>query len=121
MRIQLIPEVEVNASQRALYDAFTKRIRENYATFKAIALLGPWSAWLRVPETGEAICRRSRSLLRVVTGRHRFVFDREQSRDDAHTLERNAVSGARGFDKRTPSRVRPAAGALCRRCARGRS
>jgi len=59
MRVQLIPEVEVNASQRALYDAFTKRIRKNYATFRAIredgALLGPWSAWLRVPETGEAI------------------------------------------------------------------
>ena len=59
MRVSLVPEVEVNSSQRALYDAFTERIEKNYTAFKAIgadgALLGPWSVWLQVPRTGEAI------------------------------------------------------------------
>lgn len=66
MRLALVPEVEVNPSQRALYDAFIKRIRTNYGGFKAIredgALLGPWSVWLQVPKTGEAI----RQLMEVV-------------------------------------------------------
>ena len=59
MRIDLVPEVEVIPAQRALYDAFAKRIRTNYRAFKTMrddgALLGPWSVWLQVPKTGEAI------------------------------------------------------------------
>jgi 4-carboxymuconolactone decarboxylase len=59
MRLPLVPEAEVSPAQRALYDAFTKRVGKNFTTFKTMrddgALLGPWGVWLQVPETGEAI------------------------------------------------------------------
>ena len=59
MRVALVPEAEVSTSQKALYKAFAERIRNNYGGFKAIsedgALLGPWSVWLQVPDTGEAV------------------------------------------------------------------
>jgi len=59
MRVLPIPENEIKPSQRALYDGFVERIKGSYSGFKAIdangALLGPWSIWIEVPETGEAI------------------------------------------------------------------
>lgn len=59
MRVSIVPEAELNSSQRPLYEAFAKRVGTNYASFKATrddgALLGPWSVWLQVPKTGEAV------------------------------------------------------------------
>jgi hypothetical protein len=43
------------------------------------------------------------TLLRVVTGGHRFAFDGEQSRDDAHAFEGDAVAGTRCFYETTPA------------------
>ena len=59
MQLTPAPENHVHPSQRALHDAFAERIRNNYGKFEAIredgALLGPWSVWLQVSKTGEAI------------------------------------------------------------------
>ena len=36
MRITPVPENQVNPLQRALYDAFAERIRDNYGEFNAM-------------------------------------------------------------------------------------
>lgn len=66
MRVPPLTQAELKQSQQALYDAFTARIGTKYSSFKAVrddgALLGPWSVWMQVPKTGEAV----RQLLEAV-------------------------------------------------------
>ena len=66
MRVSPLTKAELQPSQQALYEAFTARIGTKYSSFKAIredgALLGPWSVWMQIPKTGEAV----RQLLEAV-------------------------------------------------------
>ena len=66
MRAPPIASIDIEPSQRDLYDAFVNRIRTNYSGLKAIrsdgALLGPWSVWINVPETGAAIRQLTESV-----------------------------------------------------------
>jgi 4-carboxymuconolactone decarboxylase len=59
MRVPLVTKSEVSPAQQELYDTFVERVGKNYSVFKTMtpegALVGPWSVWLQVPETGMAI------------------------------------------------------------------
>ena len=59
MRLPLIPEREITAAQRPLYDAYLEELRNQFNNFTAVrddgALLGPWGVWIHLPQVGEAM------------------------------------------------------------------
>ena len=67
----------------------------------ALLLIDPGSKLIedRTSQSLSAIA----TLLCVVTGARGFAFDGEQSRDDAHAFEGDAVAGASGFYETTPA------------------